>query len=236
MADSEFTDREKRFIEALRESALSDNPNPERVGCPDQKKLQAVARRQVSLMDPALEHVWQCSPCAQEVLRYREAARNSKRVWVAAAIVAATLAIVVLGFIWQTSRPRNVAQSPAPFSPVPPLTKPEAIQTMAATLDLRPFSTTRGASKKTAQTLSLKRDVVTLKLYLPIGLEEGRYDLRVMDDQLQSRLTQSAVAELTDHIVTLDTQLDLRSLEPGRYVLALRPAGEDWRTFPLILQ
>ena len=84
--------------------------------------------------------------------------------------------------------------------------------------------------------MELKRAKVALTLYLPVGLEEGRYDLRMMDDQFQTRLTQTVSATFSNHVVKIDTRLDLSNLSAGRYVLALRPAGEDWRTFPLVIQ
>ena len=237
MADPDkFTRREQRFIEALRQAALSNYPNPDRVGCPDQKTLEAVARRQVPMMDPVIDHVWQCSPCAQEVTRLRGAASRKKRYWVAAAGMAAAIAVVSIALVRQSPAPENAATKASP--PPASATSPPAVvaQASAATLDLRPFSPTRGAGKKTGSALELKRANVALTLYLPVGLDEGRYDLRMMDDQFQTRLTQTVSATFSNHVVKIDTRLDLSNLSAGRYVLALRPAGEDWRTFPLVIQ
>jgi hypothetical protein len=232
MADPDkFTRREQRFIEALRQAALSNNPNPDRVGCPDQKTLEAVARRQVPMMDPVIDHVWQCSPCAQEVLGLRNAGRKSRK-WIAAGGLAAAIAVATIAWVWQSpSPPPESAQTTIP----PPAPAPSA-QVATATLDLRPFSPTRGEGRQGGPSLELKREIVALTLYLPVGLEEGRYDLRLMDEQFQARLTQTVSATFSDSIVKIDTSLDLRTFSPGRYVLALRPAGEDWRTFPLVLQ
>jgi hypothetical protein len=234
MADPDnFTRREQRFIEALRQAALSNNPNPDRIGCPDQKTLEAVARRQVPMMDPVIDHVWQCSPCAQEVLRLRATAGRKKRYWLTAGGIAAAVAVVSIALVRQSPAPppRSATTETAPPAPAAP-----SPQVLTATLDLRPFSPTRGARKQDGPALELKREIVALTLYLPVGLEEGRYDLRVMDDQFQKHLTQTVSATMSDHIVKIDTSLDLRSLPSGRYILALRPAGEDWRTFPLVLQ
>jgi hypothetical protein len=235
MADPDnFTRREQRFIEALRQAALSNNPNPDRIGCPDQKTLESISRRQVPMMDPVIDHVWQCSPCAQEVLRYRRAARRNNRLWITAGGIAAAIAVVSVALMRQSPAPES-----APTKASSPTTAPSpapSSQVFAATLDLRPFSSTRGAGKKAAPSLELRREVVALTLYLPVGLEEGTYDLRVMDDQLQKRLTQTVLAKFSDHVVKIDTSLDLRSLPRGRYVLALRPTREDWRTFPLVIQ
>jgi hypothetical protein len=236
MADPDnFTRREERFIEALRQAALTSNPNPDRVGCPDQKTLEAVARREVPMMDPVIDHVWQCSPCAQEVTRLRGAASRRKRYWLTAGGMAAAIAVVSIVLMRQSPAPESAATKaiPPPISAPSPTPSP---QLFAATLDLRPFSPTRGAGEKASPPFELKREIVALTLYLPVGLDAGRYDLRLMDDQFQQRLTETVSATFSDHVVRIDTKLDLRSLPPGRYVLALRPAGEDWRTFPLVVQ
>lgn len=39
------------------------NPNPDRIGCPPQETLLALARRESTIGDPAYEHLLQCSPC-----------------------------------------------------------------------------------------------------------------------------------------------------------------------------
>src|SRR6187549_1340335 len=133
-----FTPREQRFIEALRQAALSDYPNHGRVGCPDQKTLEAVARRQVPMMDPVIDHVWQCSPCAQDVLRYRESLAKRHK-WVTPAAIAAVLLLVLAGVVfWQRSKPEQpavVQNAPTPST------------TTLARVDLRPFGATRGTDR-----------------------------------------------------------------------------------------
>jgi hypothetical protein len=235
MADPDkFTRREQRFIEALRQAALSNNPNPNRVGCPDQRTLEAVAHRQVPMMDPVIDHVWQCSPCAQEVLRLRSAAGRKRRYWMTAGGMAAAIAIVSIALVRQSPAPPPQAAETKTIAPAPSAPPPEEIS--IATLDLRPFSPTRGEGKKGRPTLELKRGIVELNLYLPPGLEEGKYELRVLDDQFQTRLTQAVSATMSNYVVKIQTKLDLRSFPPGRHQLALRPEGEEWRTFPLVLE
>jgi hypothetical protein len=42
------------------------NPNPERIGCPPQETLVALARRARPMGDPAYEHLLACSPCYRD--------------------------------------------------------------------------------------------------------------------------------------------------------------------------
>ena len=42
------------------------NPNPRRIGCPSRDVLEALARRERPIEDPAYEHVANCSPCYRE--------------------------------------------------------------------------------------------------------------------------------------------------------------------------
>ena len=135
-----FTPREQRFIEALRKAALTNYPNPDRVGCPDQKTLQAVANRQVPMMDPVIDHVWECSPCAQDILRIRQSSGRRHK-WALPGAIAAVV-VVALGFLlWQRIKPNDIATGENPPTsapvPVPP-------RTTIATLDLRPYGVTRG--------------------------------------------------------------------------------------------
>ena len=225
-----FTPREQRFIEALRKAALSNYPNPDRVGCPDQKTLQAVANREVPMMDPVIDHVWECSPCAQEILRIRQSG-GKRHKWAMPAAIAAVV-VLALGFVlWQRTKPNDIAENPptsAP-TPVPP-------QTAIATLDLRPYGVTRGRGGEPQIEPTLRRNRLSLAMYLPVGSEEGRYDLRIMNSDLQTVLTKYVEAKLAQQVVTIGTDLDLRSLQPGRYSLALRPSGGDWRTYPMTVE
>ena len=227
-----FTPRELRFIEALRQAALSNYPNPDRVGCPDQKTLEAAAKRQVPMMDPVIDHIWQCSPCAQEVLRIRQSS-GRRRKWAMSGAIAAVV-VMALGFLlWQRTTPTDVANGEKPQRSAP---APEPQRSAIATLDLRPYGVTRGRAGEPQFEPTLRRDRLSLAMYLPVGSEEGRYELRIMNSDLQTVLTQNVEAKLAQQVVTIATDLDLRSFQPGRYSLALRPSGGDWRTYPMAVE
>jgi hypothetical protein len=50
------------------------NPNPRRVGCPPQRLLIELARRERSISDPWYDHLSECSPCYREVRELQQAA------------------------------------------------------------------------------------------------------------------------------------------------------------------
>ena len=227
-----FTPREQRFIEALRRAALSDYPNPDRVGCPDQKTLQAVAQRQVPMMDPVIDHVWQCSPCAQEILRIRQSSGRRHK-WATSGTIAAVVVVALGFFFWQRTKPNDVTNVANPPQSAP---APEPQRSAIATLDLRPYGVTRGRGGEPQSEPILQRERLSLAMYLPVGSEEGRYELRIMNSDLQTVLTKNVEAKLAQQVVTIATDLDLRSFQPGRYSLALRPSGGDWRTYPMAVE
>lgn len=225
-----FTSREQRFIAALRQAALTNNPNPGRFGCPDQKTLEGVARRQVPMMDIVIDHVWQCSPCAQDVLRYRSASKRPR--WAVPGAIAAPVLLMVFSVVlWKRMTPTQTEPVQKPRASSGPLTG-----ATVAKLDLRPFGITRGRSGERQSEPALRRERLILEMYLPVGSEEGRYELRIMNSDFQMVLTRTVDAKLTQQVVTIVTDLDLRSVKPGRYTLALRLSGDDWRTYPITLE
>ena len=108
-----------------------------------------------------------------------------------------------------------------------------------ATLDLRPLSEYRGseqARREAKPPLILPRKHLRLTLYFPVGADEGQYTLQLLDGQLHTLLKQHLTATLQNHVVTAVADLDLRSLSPGLHTLAIRKTGDEWRTYPVLLQ
>jgi len=114
------------------------------------------------------------------------------------------------------------------------------VNTLVAKVDLQPFSPARSDGNAAAQSAqvaaTLDRQVVQLELSLPIGSDDGTYEVRIMDGQLHSLMSRSASAALTDHVTTLSVTLDLSTLAPGSYVLGLKGPATDWRTYPIAVR
>jgi hypothetical protein len=201
------------------------NPNPERTGCPPVEVLRAVARRQRPIDDPAYEHVARCSPCYRDFRRFqRESVRSAHaRRWVAAAAVAL---LGLAGAVFFAMR-RPATQPPE--APPAAAAKPPQQQ---ALLDLRAYSVTRGSERSdTRPPLRLPRDNLQVSILLPVGSEPGPYELRLIDDNLQAKLSTEAAAEMKNFAATITTALDLRAMPPGTYQLAIRRRGEEWRLY-----
>jgi hypothetical protein len=71
---------------------------------------------------------------------------------------------------------------------------------------------------------------------LPVGLEAGRYDMRLVNGSLVTVFSTQAEAALEKQAVTIHTSMPLSNLQAGQYQLALRRVDEDWRFFPISLE
>jgi len=205
-------------LDVLARGLSREFPNPERVGCPDSSILRGIASHKLPLSQaaPWFDHLSACSPCFQDFNRFRrEAAGQRRRVqlWLAAAAV---LVFVVGGWLWVRSRPSG--------------------QTAAVVvLDLRGRATVRGGSTpETSQPpLEVSRNARSLNLELPIGSNEGAYDVALLNPSGAELFRTSATAKLKDHIVMLKADVDLVGVPPGSYFLGLRQPGLEWTRFPV---
>jgi hypothetical protein len=110
------------------------------------------------------------------------------------------------------------------------------VQTAAVVvLDLRGRATVRGENPPvTAQPpLDVPRNAKTLNLELPIGSDEGAYDVALLNSSGAELFRTSATAKLEDHIVVLKADIDLAGVSPGSYFLGLRQRGLEWMRFPI---
>jgi len=211
-------DEEKRILDVLARGLSREFPNPERVGCPDSSILRGIASHKLPLSQaaPWFDHLSACSPCFQDFNKFRREAAGQRRriqVWLAAAAV---LLFAFGGLLWVRSRPSG--------------------QTAAVVvLDLRGRATVRGESTpETSQpSLEVPRNARNLNLELPIGSNEGAYDVALLNPSGAELFRTSATAKLEDHIVVLKAEVDLASVAPGSYFLALRQPGLEWMRFPI---
>lgn len=216
----EFNVEEKRILDLLSRGLSQDFPNPQRVGCPDSAMLKGIALHKVPLADadPWLDHFSSCSPCFQEFTQFRKQALDQRRqtqMWLAAA---AMVLLAVAGWFWLRSRPQ--------------------VQTATVVvLDLRGRSTVRGENlpKTSRPPLDVPRNAKTLSLELPIGSNEGAYDVVLLDPSGAELFRTSATAKLEDHIVVLRAAVDLGGISPGSYFLGLRQQGTERMRFPVRL-
>ena len=232
MADERQAGKSPEFTpeDEIDELFARANANPTRVGCPTRGVLIELAHKRRPISDPAYEHLAKCSACYREFRAFQQAATTHtvsfrKAAWVAAA---AAVIIIVAGAAWFLSPSRGERGT---------LPQPSAQESQVAErpmeVDLRKYSVTRNEQQKPETgPVSLARARSNLTILLPVGSEPGGYEIQVLDSGLRSQASASGEAAIRDYVTTVQTTIDLRSLSPGAYQLALRRHGEDWRLFP----
>lgn len=206
------------------------NPNPAREGCPSRDVLEALARRARPMEDPGYEHLAKCSPCFKEFRAVQQAdvartaaVRLRRRIAYAAAAV---LAVAAVGSFFVVQRSRGPAAGASTTG-----------VEQSAKLDLRPFAVTRNDQPTVEPgSLVLPRGRLNVIILLPVGYEPGEYEMQVLDAEFQVRASAKGTAAIRDFVTTLEASLDLSALSPGRYRLAVRRQGAEWRLFPTTLR
>jgi hypothetical protein len=70
-----------------------------------------------------------------------------------------------------------------------------------------------------------------------VGSSEGDYEFEIRDDRGEPQIRGSGNAFIRNYITTIETALDLRSVAPGRFVLAIRRGGDSaWRSYQFEVQ
>src|SRR5580765_6680174 len=97
MTGDHLSKREDRTLHRTMESViLTQFPNPERKDCPGTAVLRAIAKKRISMKDPALDHAGRCSPCFAELTDIRLAIRKQNVMWIGGTATAAVILLAVL--------------------------------------------------------------------------------------------------------------------------------------------
>jgi hypothetical protein len=222
--------QERNLLHVAADVARSEFDSPERIGCPAPGTLNLLARRASSLAESPdlIDHIATCSPCFVEYSAYRATYKRRVRIYSslasAAALVVLWLAVIRLFPGGQTSLSQNeIARGGAP---------------LARILDLRASSVPRGDTPvpKAAATPRLPRANLELLIYLPVGSEEGVYEIVLVNASGQSALTSSGEGKLQNFVEVVPARLDLSGLTAGPYELRLRLAQGPWNSYPIMLE
>jgi hypothetical protein len=226
--------QEKRLLKAAADIARTEYPSAQRLSCPTSEDLELLARRRTDLADSPqiVNHVGTCSQCFIEYSQYR-VAHKRRFGYAITASLAGVGVLVLIGYVLQRPSPTlhraptALAQSPKPVT-----------QTAALVLDLRQQGLTRGATPNWSQPVTprLPRVRLSLQIYLPIGSDEGAYDLAFTRNSTGPIIPISGSARFADKIVILPICLDLTNSAPGLYHLYLRHGQSQWRTYPVLLE
>jgi hypothetical protein len=221
---------ERELLKAASHALPLDFPNPERFSCPASSTLKAVAERRLALpdIDDVVDHIATCSPCFTGYNAYQKSYRslhNRRRYAAAAAVLTLVVAAWYFGraVLWPPQQPHEQ------ISEVEPLTE---------VLDFHDRSSERSdrvQEPRSAETPHLRRLLLDLQVRLPLGTDDGRYFLEIRNNaggiaaQADGTVKWDGIAE------TLSTRIDLRTVEPGRYSLAVRKGASSWREYSVFV-
>ncbi len=215
----------------MKDFFLEANPNPERIGCPEEQTLRALAENRLPASHPARLHLASCSDCFAEFRGFRgdwEQSRKTRRLVIGWALAASLIVASGVGG-WEYLRSPS-GQGPA--------VQMASTQPMSANVDLFNAGTVRGEDDdaNALKQVSLPAAIVQLSVTLPRFSESGRYEVLVSRDKLGDEIVAKGAGDAVSHAgkVTVGVTLDLRAAKPGAYFLAtVRGSDNGMYYYPL---
>ena len=235
---------EDRLLEAARKIFGTAYPNPEGTTRTNSGALKAAAARshRQPLSPELLDELTWSSETFAEYQRYLREARFGRRLRWLAACAAVVMALGAALWWSLTSAgplseepPVVVREEPAPNETPAPreldqIPEPQPAYELAV-LDLRDQSLVRGETEPVesgTELPALPARQVDLTVYLPIGSEEGAYELALARQADVPLATARGAAALVDQNVVLAATMDLSALDPGIYLLGVRRGEFRW--------
>jgi hypothetical protein len=215
-------------VDLIKDYFLEANPNPERIGCPDESTIRALAEDRLPVSHPGRLHMAECSECFAEYRGYRREcidARRARRKVLAWAIAASLILFAAGGGLWEYLHLRAENSSGIEMALSVPVD---------AQVDLFNAGTYRGENDgaNQLQAVTLPAAVVNLAVTLPRFSDPGPYEVLVSKDKTVNRVVAKAAGqaqEMNDREL-LNVTLDLRAARKGEYFLAT-VRGEDRGTY-----
>lgn len=223
--------QEKNLLNAAKEAARTEFENPDRIGCPGSRTLGLLARRHPSAEESPdlVDHIGTCSPCFVEYSRLRAAHKLRIRVSYALVSIAAVVVLTVAA--------ARLIESPG-GQPTVSQKQPAGSQEQPTqlVLDLRMRGETRSDQPGADTPLRMPRTSLSLSIYLPVGSEEGDYDVALVNSSGQVLRNAAGQAGFRDFVAVLPFRIDLAGLPQGRYELRIRRLQAPWNVYPVLLE
>ena len=220
---------EKSLLQVAAAVARTEFGSPERTGCPNSETLKSLARLQPSPPETPdlIDHVGTCSPCFIEYSRHRTIHKHRVRILYAVACAA----VVLICFAVVRSLHTPIGRSLPPGR--------EIARSQELVLDLRLNSVSRSETpdkQGDGTTPRLPRTRLSLSIQLPIGSEDGIYDVALVSSVGQLSVEARGEAKLQNFVEVLPVQVNLADLAPGLYQLRLRRAQTQWSSYSVVLE
>lgn len=81
----------------------------------------------------------------------------------------------------------------------------------------------------------LSRAVLDIAIKLPLGTEDGVYEVQFRTRADEPVISTVGTAAWDGHAEMLTTTVDLRAVAPGEYWITIRNGNAPWRKYPVIL-
>jgi hypothetical protein len=227
--------QERKLVKIGKRVFAEHFPNPDRIGCPSPDVLKAMAFRRPAVAGRPypIDHLTICSPCFRQYSRYRAQAQYFKGAHFA--LIAATVVLALAALVWL-----SLGQSGwSLFRRSPEIARqPSLPQFQPVTLDLRPLSSPRGERQPetTKPVLALPRGLLRVSFLLPVGSEEGQYEVQMFSGDGQLAVSVRGQARILDYVTTLQSEADLRRLSPGTYTLRISRPSLSWQAYSVALE
>lgn len=220
---------EKRLLQVAAAAARTEFDSPERTGCPNSEALKSLARLQPSTPETPdlIDHIGTCSPCFIEYSRHRTIHKH--RVRILYAVACAAVVLVCFAVVRSLHTPIG--------GPLP--SGKDIARSKELVLDLRLKGVSRSDTpdkQGDGPTPRLPRTSLSLSIQLPVGSEDGSYDVALVNSLGQSVVEARGDAKLQSFVEVLPVQVNLADLAPGLYQLRLRRAQTQWSSYSVFLE
>jgi len=183
-------------------------------------------------LNEVLDHTLQCSPCFVESQKYVRQYRRNRLLYRTTLPIAASILIVGLTYFYWVDRevtkapthPQQTSREIVAHPPIPDrsIVAPSPIVHTATIIIESPI---RGITPQApTKVYSLPRAIVDLTLQMPVGYQDGIFEVQISGKKSKSEYKVNA--QLQEGLLRIQSRIDFSGFEPGSYQLTVTKIGE----------
>ena len=230
-----FTRREeKRLIEATRALLRTELRPPDRTQCPPSAHVRELAHRHPDLAESThlVDYIGACPSCFAEYSGFRAKRKQRRMAIYGFASVGAIAALLLV--LWLPTRAPESSQPDAARDTAHSVTPPQSPTRLV--IDLTKRGVSRGGQPTQTGDMPrmlLPRASLSLVVQLPLGSEDGPYEVAIIDSKGKTLVEAQGEAKMSNYIEILPVEVNLTHMAPGFYRLRIRRAHAQWQTYPI---